>query len=310
MKQFIPSYFRWVWVRPFLLLCNWLLAELFCHAQQKPVAFADTVAILNVMGDSILQGSTDSVRHAYAIRLESHLERLLNEKGSMDYDFDSLTNVSVLTAPDRCLRIYTFICPAVDGSFYRYYGFVQWRRNKKEDFQTVRLIQSPPGTPMSERIIYPAGKWPGILYYRIIHTRFRGKHYYTLLGWQGHNQFTTRKVIDVLTIDNNQIMFGAPLFETETGLRQRIVFEYNARAVMSLNYDKKSKRIIFDHLSPPSPELAGNFSTYGPDFTYDAYRWKSGKWNLIKNVEVRNPPETDPPSPSRKPVRKQFYRPE
>jgi hypothetical protein len=310
MKQFVSASLRCQWMRPFLLAGCLFIGMTYSPAQSGLINFTEAVAVLKVMGDSILKGSADSVRLDYARRFENQLTTLLNEKGSMDYDFSSLHNVSVLTAPDRCLRIYTFICPAVDGSFYRYYGFVQWRKSRKDNAHTVRLTQSPAGTPLSERMIYPAGMWPGALYYRMIHTRFKGKHYYTLLGWQGNNRFTTRKMIDVLTLDNDRILFGAPLFESETGIGQRIVFEYNAQAVMSLTYDTKRKRIVFDHLSPPSPELTGHFSTYGPDFTYDAYRWKAGRWQLIKNVEVRNLPEADPPDPGRKPPRKQFYRPE
>ncbi len=279
-------------------------------AQLKPAARDIEIEFLKQMADSIQQGTTDSVRLEHAGKFDSLLFELLKKDSRMDLQFDSLKNLSVLTDRDKLLRVYTFICPLTGGKQYRYFGFVQWRNKKAEIPQVIRLHNNMPDRQIAEKLLLNSDNWLGSLYYKLITTSVKGKAFYTLLGWRGIDNESTMKVIDVLTIENGKISFGAPLFQTDFGIRQRILFEYNARAVMSLNYDEKKKRIVFDHLSPPSPQLAGNFKSYGPDFTYDAYKWKQGKWVLHKNVELRNPSTSDPSSPSKKIKNKVLYKPE
>lgn len=289
----------------FLLLFNSILT-----AQVNPDTSEFEIEKLKQSVDSIQKGSTDSVRIRHAEMFDNLLFEMLKKKGSMEYHFDSLKNLSVLTSKNKLLRVYSFVCPLKNGMLYRYFGFVQFRNKKDENHNVVKLTDAMPDKQVAEKLMLNPQNWMGALYYKLISTSVKGKTYYTLLGWRGNDQETTIKIIDILTIEKEKISFGAPLFQTDFGMRQRILFEYNARAVMSLNYDEKKKRIVFDHLSPPSPQLAGNYKSYGPDFTYDAYQWKQGKWVLIKNVELRNPRSSDPSSPSKKIKQKEFYKPE
>lgn len=282
----------------------------YSSAQRKSESPKPELEKLMLMADSIQKGTTDSVRLAYSETFDSLLYEVLKKDSRMHLCFDSLRNLSVLTAKNKLLRIYTFICPLTGGKQYRYFGFVQWKNKKGELPVVVRLNDVMPEGQVTEKLMLNHQNWPGALYYKLISTSVKGRLYHTLLGWRGKDLESTMKVIDVLTIENDKIYFGAPIFQTDYGLRQRILFEYNARAVMSLNYDEKKKRIVFDHLSPPSPQLSGNFKTYGPDFTYDSYQWKQGRWVLFKDVELRNPPSSDPSAPSKKIKKKVLYKPE
>lgn len=279
-------------------------------AQVNSNAFKSEIENLKLLADSIQKSNTDSARLTHAAVFDSLLFEVLKKEGSMDYGFDSLKNLSVLTAKNKLLRVYSFTCPLTGGKQYRYHGFIQSRNKKDEKPLVIKLTDVMPERQVAEKLTLNPQNWPGALYYKMILTAIKGKLFYTLLGWRGIDNESTMKIIDVITIENGKISFGAPLFQTDYGIRQRILFEYNARAVMSLNYDEKKKRIVFDHLSPPAPQLSGNFKSYGPDFTYDAYQWKQGKWVLFKNVELRNPPSADPSLPTKKIKRKVFYKPE
>ena len=69
-------------------------------------------------------------------------------------------------------------------------------------------------------------------------------------------------IIDVITINkNDSIQFGAPIFETESRIQNRIIFQYSTDVGMSLNYIKKRKMIIYDHLSPKTANLEGFYNT-------------------------------------------------
>ena len=57
---------------------------------------------------------------------------------------------------------------------------------------------------------------------------------------------------------------------------------------MTLRYDDKYERILFDHLSPESKNLVGHYSYYVPDLSYDAFELKNGKWYLKEDVIAVN----------------------
>ena len=65
------------------------------------------------------------------------------------------------------------------------------------------------------------------------------------------------KLIDVLSIQGNHVKLGWPLFITKNEKLKRVVFEYSKKATMSLRFEDKYQRIIFDHLSPETPSMAG-----------------------------------------------------
>lgn len=265
---------------------------------------------LKHLADSIQKGSSDLVRISSAQAFDSLLHSLLQREVSMDFNFDLLKNLSVVNDDQNLIRVYTFICPLTAGKGYRYYGYVQYRAKKNSKPVLVKLMDVMPERKEAEKLIQSSNQWFGALYYKLIPAKAKEKTFYTLLGWRGVDRESTMKVIEVLSLDNGRVLFGSPLFLTDAGLRTRIIFEYNAQAVMSLNYEKKKKRIVFDHLSPPAPHLKDNFKTYGPDFTYDAFRWKRDKWELIKDIELRNPPSADPSKSPGKVKRKEFYNPE
>ncbi len=63
---------------------------------------------------------------------------------------------------------------------------------------------------------------------------------------------------------------------------------------MSLKLDPSEQRIVFDHLSPTKPELAGQPAFNGPDLSYDAYRWEKGQWLFQRDVDARDLDMTKP----------------
>ena len=49
-----------------------------------------------------------------------------------------------------------------------------------------------------ENTVGEASKWYGMLYYKIVPVKIKRKKYYTLLGWDGNDKITAKKIIDVL----------------------------------------------------------------------------------------------------------------
>ncbi|HEX3387053.1 MAG TPA: hypothetical protein VHS53_17755, partial [Mucilaginibacter sp.] len=46
----------------------------------------------------------------------------------------------------------------------------------------------------------------------------------------------------------------------------------------------------FDHLAPQDGRQKKHYDLYGPDLTYDGYRFKDGRWVYVENLDMRNKP--------------------
>lgn len=219
------------------------------------------------------------------------LKSALAEDSKRELPFDSLKKYRVmLESPDKLVRIFTWDVPFSDYS-HTYYGFVQAYNRKSKKYEVYELKDKSAAIKDPENSSLDNTKWFGAYYFHIIETKHKRKKYYTLLGWDGNNQSTNKKIIDVLTINEKGFpKFGEPVFSDEKGkIKKRIIFEYKAGVTMSLRYDEEKPGIVFDHLSPSDPNLEGVYSFYGPDFTYDMLQFKDGKWLYVKNIDARNP---------------------
>lgn len=135
---------------------------------------------------------------------------------------------------------------------------------------------------------YRVDDWTGAIYYDII-LKYDGRTpIYTLLGWDGADGLVTRKVIETFTINAGRVRIGVPYIKKPEGLKKRHVFEFADILQVTLNYEEKQDRIVFDHLAPSDPTLEGKTAFYGPTLEYDAYTWNGRRWEFQSNVKVKN----------------------
>ncbi len=238
-------------------------------------------------------------------KIISIFENILTNDSSFTYPFDSLKLMGKLTSPDNMLRIYNWNLTYNDGT-YEYFGFIQYYFKKEKKYLIFPLIDKSDEITTPEKASLNNFNWYGALYYQIILKKHTKKKYYTLLGWDGNNEFTNKKNIDVLYFNkNNEPCFGAQIFKIENlpattfwqaGKKmKRVIFEFSSRLAMMLRYDDKLKMIVFDHLSPSKPSYEGKYQYYGPDFSYDGFMFEKGKWNYYPDIDVRNPKDKKVP---------------
>lgn len=208
---------------------------------------------------------------------------VLQQAEAFEYPFAELKNIGNIYSDDEQLRVFTWNIPAgLDEQLY--YGIVLFKE-KKNDLHKLAKLNDPLGVNQVRKV----SKWPGALYYEVIQTRHAGQDYYTLLGFDLHNALSNKKLIDVLSIDAyGELYFCEKLIEYEGQKVDRLAFEYNEKAVMSLRYDDTRKMIIFDHLSPSKPSLKGQYEFYGPDFTYDGLKFEKGIWTHYPQIDITN----------------------
>jgi hypothetical protein len=286
---------------PLLLLLLFSLAASAQSGTGKDAVAANEQEIATICHRLFHEKKSETERKMLNQQLLDKFGAVLREPGSFDhYLFDSLKNdIGVLTAADNKFRIIHWNFPKDDGS-QEYYGFIQEHfseTTRKGFFSKIRIdsMQLYPLTDRSAEIKNPENaitdnkKWFGMLYYRIIIKKTKSKTYYTLLASDPNDNFSRKKIIDVLTFDNKGIPhFGADIFNYQKKYPKRIIFEYSATCTMSLRYSGKKDSIVFGHLAPIRPQLEGQYQYYCSDLTVDGFGFKKGKWNYGEDLNVVN----------------------
>ena len=210
----------------------------------------------------------------------------LKTDGSFLYPFDSLKFVNILASPDGRLRIYNWNIGYDDGA-HEYFGFIQYLQKPENKYLIFPLTDKSATIEKPEKTILNHDNWYGAFYYQLVEKK--GDHtYYTLLGWDGNDDYSTKRLVDVLYFDNNNPVFGAAIFTNGAATANRVIFEHSKKSTMFLKYLPERDEIVFDHLSPPSPFYDGQYAYYGPDFSYDAFAFVNGKWAYKPDIDFKN----------------------
>jgi hypothetical protein len=278
-----------------LIILTIILCCAFNKLNAQHTFLIDSKPKLNAYQDSLLILSEETfAAKDNNTRLEKNTQFVkkfiaaLKINGSFNYNFDSLKRISILKSPDNSFRIITWFIPTNEGT-YRYYGTIQMGTANG----SLKLF---PLTDNTENItdinaLTTNKNWIGARYYEILPIILNGRQpYFILLGWKGNNLKTTKKIIEVLSFDKGEPIFGKNIFEvTKNGLtKNRVVFEYNKQNAMTLTFDKKVNMIVFDHLVPYEPTMKDNFEFYAADLSFDGYKLTYGKLSLIENVPLRD----------------------
>lgn len=270
---------------------------------------------MSVFQDSLIKISTATVTAlSDNEKLESNgrfvklLVEALKTPNSFTYPFDSLKNVSVIKSPDQAFRTLTWYVQLENGS-YRYYGTIQMN-TKNGPLKLYPLIDQTENMN-DPNVLTSNQKWFGARYYEIIPVTSGNRlPYYVLLGWKGNTQATTKKVIEILSFDKDNVTFGAPVFDgKELKGKNRVIFEYAKSNAMMLKTDVKAGMIVFDHLGSFDPEIKGKPEFYGSDGTFDGFKIIGGKLKLQEELTLNNEANSNDelyadPKKNIKPIRK------
>ena len=245
---------------------------------------------------------SDMVRHLEEISQNPNVETRILHSDSLrlriidamdipecfDYPFDSVKSMSILKSSDKKIRIFNWNLP-LEEQTHVYFCFVLHYDKKSKSSWWEELIEGEESISNPENKYLKYDQWIGALYYDIIPVKIsKNKTNYTLLGWDGNDRYTTRKIIDVYSVQGDKTRLGAPIFKTDKGTQKRYIIEYSSEVMVTCRWREKEKRIVFDHVAPRDPSMEGIYSYYGPDLTYDSFVLEKEKWVMYSNVDVRN----------------------
>lgn len=277
--------------KPLIYLLTFLVLAISAHAQK--ISSSD-LKVLHKKEDSLKALAKDLLTDTLtAGRMRSDslfirtLVRSLQVKNSFYYPFDSIQGVSKLYAPDSTFRIFTW-----EISFTEFYsrqrGAIQYQTpDGRLRLVPLRDISEFTGNALDS--VRTKDNWIGAVYYNITETKYNGKNYYTLFGYDENNPISNKKWIEVLTFDDrNMPVFGGKYFSFEQdsvkkAAQYRYSIEYKKEAATTVNFDPEMNMILLDHLvsetnQPNRPD------TYVPDGDYEGFKWQNGKWVHVDKV--------------------------
>jgi len=259
---------------------------LFAQSDQAFMVFQDSLQPLSKV---ILDLSkSEEERISANTKFRTVLQNWLEKEGAENFNFDSVPSVARLEPEDKSFVIINWELPHSDGTF-TYYAFVLHKDKNSKTQLLTELIDASATIKRPETALLKANQWFGAHYYKVVTVKRKGKIYYCLLGADWNDKLSKKKLIEILSFEKDgSLKFGAPIINYNKATLHRLIFEYSSNVSMSLNYDEKSKRIIFDHLSPIEEALKGQYQFYAPDLSYDALKFKKGKWQHLENIDARN----------------------
>lgn len=235
----------------------------------------------------ILNSRSDSER----MRLNDSVILLINNYVASDsvmkHRFDNVRNLGQIDSPDGKIKIINWNLVLRDGS-NKYYLYIIRRGEKKGSNTVYKLTGANSSKPIKTNLIYTPEDWYGASYYAIQPFKAGKNVCYILLGIDFGNNFTTRKIIDVLSFDQiGGISFGRECFRKGGETLSREVIEYSSEGLVSLRIHSK-KLVVFDHLDSFSNKNGNNPLDLGAGLYFDGYMLKKGVWNYVSNIEVKN----------------------
>ena len=240
---------------------------------------------LKHLGQTVVNDKNDQARKNANYLFIKTLVTALKVPQSFGFAFDSLKTITLSKSPDNKFRIFTWHVANDDGS-YRFYGAVQMNTPQ---LKLYGLEDYTPLIKAAEDTVGDNRTWLGAQYYTIVPV-LGNRPYYIMLGWKGNTDKSTKKVIEVLSFQNDKPVFGMPVFNGNGKRRNRVIFQYARQASMLLKYVPSQNLIVFDNLAPPDKRSKDHPETYGPDLSYNGYKLKNGEWVYQDNLDMRNVP--------------------
>ncbi len=274
------------------------LFPLFLSAQVADSVLAEQEVIMAKWANSVMTDSLEKTRIASNGQLVKKMEEVLSLEGSFEYVFDSLPTISFQYPADSTFRMVTWQL-YVDINEYQYFGFIQTNDSQPKLFKLndkSEAIQD-----LAYDVLTP-DNWYGAVYYKIksFETPQGTKH--LLFGFDGYRLFNKRKIVEILSFENGQPIFGSSLFSpadiSRTDLhKNRLMMEYSAEASTTFNYNEELGMIVKDHLIPLRTSAQIKGETYVPDGSYEGYKLEGELW-VYKEKLFHQVSETAPrPSP-------------
>jgi len=268
-----------------LLCCVLFLQSLFSLGQDLPDLESQIAELQTILAE----GKTEADRLDASDQIAVLIEENSTLNGVFEYPFHKLINIGILESGDGEFRLFNWNVP-LDGEMFTYRALLLF-----PDGEIVQLEDSRELTRDLRTRVLEVSEWYGALYFEIHPVKTRKRKYYALVGWDGNNSLSNKKVLDALVIDKKKnVQLGLDVFQSEGIYLRRRIFEYSDKVVMTLRYIEPKEAIVFDVLEPLQSGLKGQYQFYGPSTVYSGYVLeKDGTWRLEEVMDMSRPKDAE-----------------
>ena len=209
-------------------------------------------------------------------------------------DLEGIQWVSVKKPEDNSFILITWQLELSEND-NRYFGYIV------KDKKIHKLINTKFVDDLEYDILSPES-WAGVLYYNIHTVTKNEKKHYILFGYNAYKNYEHRKLVDVLTFESGNPVFGSEMFKKqdpgERGvIKNRLILDYSSDANVTLNYNPGLDMIVYDHLIPRIGRIPGQGPTMLPDGSYVGYQWDGEYFNYIDKIYHQTLEEAPFPKP-------------
>jgi len=236
---------------------------------------------LQKLAIQILEDSNSENRYLADSIFTKFFVKTLKTPYSFNFTFDSLKSISQLVSPDKKFKIFSWHIKLNEDTFLQRAAIqlntLDGQLKLLPFFDKSEMFDAP------ESEICNRKKWMGAIYYDIILTEYNNAKFYTLLGFDDYNNFTSRKIIEVIRFENDDPILGGNYFvyppdETyPVAPVERFVYHYKKGSNAYIRYNSESKQITLSELSSTNSDLKMK-STLVPTGNEVFFVWKNGKW--------------------------------
>ena len=145
-----------------------------------------------------VRAETDSLKYVYSDSLRSEIKLFLNQPNSFEQPLTNIPYLGDIFSPDGAFRMVTWNLSLINGT-YDYFCFIQ-KKNEQGPipYSWFELTDRHKEITRPESRSLKKENWYGALYYSIIPFKKDKKNMYVLLGWEGHNKFSNKKILECL----------------------------------------------------------------------------------------------------------------
>ncbi|HEX2919870.1 MAG TPA: hypothetical protein VHO50_01765 [Bacteroidales bacterium] len=268
--------------------CSIVEAQNFAPPQSlnaKDLASPQSDTTIAYLFSRLAKSQNDSSRIAVNDSIITAVESYVNSESVFRTNYRNARYLGQITSPDSMLKIVTWNL-ALENNNGRYYSYIIRKSNTGKKNKIYSLSTSYNQQPILSDTIYKRSDWYGSLYYDVRPAISSGDTCWVVLGLSLGDPLVSRKIIDVISFDDDDsIVLGKKWF-LKTTLKHRMLFEYASIGTMTLRFTS-DKSILFDHLVAigPGPD---NRTLFGADYSYDSFTFTNETWIFQQNVEARN----------------------
>ncbi len=241
---------------------------------------------LKYMFESLYNEEIIGTNLATCYAIDSLFSEALNQPGAFNFEWKKLDKIGKLKSEDGVVKVFSWLY-MVNRNEYHYSAYIQIDKGGGNS-EIYKLIPSDSEETRSEDFPQKIDNWHAKIYYEIVTTKFKRKLFYTLIGADFNDANSSLKTVEVMAIQRGKPVFRGDQFLVGGKVKDRIIMEYSADVAVSLRYNSELQMIVFDHIVPLHPIYQGNYQFYGPDGSYDGFRFIDGIWVLDEDVDARN----------------------